>query len=186
MIARSVAVATETLYLNSRNGFAGFGVKRDGTIVDKCSRMDDVIVFGREGTMKVSKVAEKTYVGKNPAHVAIFRKEDPRFYCMIYRDGRDGPARVKRFSVKGVTRGKMYELTKGTNGTRVIYFSAHDSEKDTPSVTVVLKAAPRLRIREIEIDFADIAVKGRASQGSIVTRHKVDKVVRCKTQMELL
>jgi len=186
VIARSVAVATETLYLNSRNGFAGFGVKRDGTIVDKCSRMDDVIVFGREGTMKVSKVAEKTYVGKNPAHVAIFRKEDPRFYCMIYRDGRDGPARVKRFSVKGVTRGKMYELTKGTNGTRVIYFSAHDSEKDTPSVTVVLKAAPRLRIREIEIDFADIAVKGRASQGSIVTRHKVDKVVRCKTQMELL
>ena len=186
VIARSVAVATETLYLNARNGFTGFGVKRDGTIVDKCSRMDDVIVFGREGTMKVSKVAEKTYVGKNPAHVAIFRKEDPRFYCMIYRDGRDGPVRVKRFSVKGVTRDKMYELTKGANGTRVIYFSAHDSEKDTPSVTVVLKAAPRLRIREIEIDFSDIAIKGRASQGSIVTRHKVDKVVRRKSQMELL
>ncbi|MFP6874295.1 MAG: DNA gyrase/topoisomerase IV subunit A [Verrucomicrobiales bacterium] len=186
VVARSVAVATETLYLNSRDGFAGFGVKRDGTAVDKCSRMDDVIVFGREGTMQVSKVAEKTYVGKNPAHVAIFRKEDPRFYCMLYRDGRDGPAMVKRFSVQGVTRDKMYELTKGTNGTRVLYFSAHDSEKDTPSVTVVLKAAPRLRIREVEINFADIAVKGRASKGNIITRHKVDKVVRRKGQMELL
>jgi topoisomerase-4 subunit A len=186
VIARSVAVATETLYLNAKDGFAGFGVKRDGTVVDKCSRMDDVIVFGREGTMKVSKVAEKTYVGKNPAHVAIFRKEKPRFYCMIYRDGRDGPARVKRFSVKGVTRDKMYELSKGTKGTRVIYFSVHDSQEDTSSVTVVLKAAPRLRTREIEIDFADIAIKGRASQGSIITRHKVEKVVRRKSQMELL
>ena len=186
VIARSVAVATETLYLNARDGFAGFGVKREGTVVDKCSRMDDVIVFGREGTMKVSKVAEKTYVGKNPVHVAIFRKEDPRFYCMIYRDGRDGPARVKRFSVKGVTRDKMYELSKGSSGTRVIYFSAHDAEDDTLSVTVVLKAAPRLRTREIEIDFADIAIKGRASQGSIITRHKVEKVVRRKSQMELL
>jgi topoisomerase-4 subunit A len=186
VVARSVAVATETLYLNSKDGFAGFGVKRDGTAVDKCSRMDDVIVFGREGTMQVTKVAEKTYVGKNPAHVAIFRKEEPRFYCMIYRDGRDGPSRVKRFSVKGVTRDKMYELTKGTKGTRVLFFSAHDSEEDTLSVTVVLKAAPRLRTREIDVDFAEIAVKGRASQGSIITRHKVDKVVRRKSQMELL
>jgi topoisomerase-4 subunit A len=186
VVARSVAVATETLYLNARDGFAGFGVKRDGTVVDKCSRMDDMIVFGREGTMKVSKVAEKTYVGKKPAHVAIFRKEVPRFYCMVYRDGRDGPARVKRFSVKGVTRDKMYELTRGTQGTRVLYFSVHDSEDDTPSLTVVLKAAPRLRTREVEIDFGDLAVKGRASQGSIITRHKVDKVVRRKSQMELL
>ncbi|MCH2059495.1 MAG: DNA gyrase/topoisomerase IV subunit A [Verrucomicrobiales bacterium] len=186
VVARSVAVATETLYLNSKDGFAGFGVKRDGTAVDKCSRMDDVIVFGREGTMQVTKVAEKTYVGKNPAHVAIFRKEEPRFYCMIYRDGRDGPSRVKRFSVKGVTRDKMYELTKGTKGTRVLFFSAHDSEEETLSVTVVLKAAPRLRTREIDVDFGEIAVKGRASQGSIITRHKVDKVVRRKSQMELL
>ncbi len=186
VVARSVAVATETLYLNSKDGFAGFGVKRDGTAVDKCSRMDDVIVFGREGTMQVSKVAEKTYVGKNPAHVAIFRKEEPRFYCMIYRDGRDGPTRIKRFSVKGVTRDKMYELTKGAKGTRVLFFSAHESEKDTLSVTVVLKSAPRLRTKEIDVDFGEIAVKGRASQGSIITRHKVDKVVRRKSQLELL
>ena len=186
VVARSVAVATETLYLNSKDGFAGFGVKRDGTAVDKCSRMDDVIVFGREGTMQVSKVAEKTYVGKNPAHVAIFRKEEPRFYCMIYRDGRDGPTRVKRFSVQGVTRDKMYELTKGSKGTRVLFFSAHESEKDTLSVTVVLKSAPRLRTKEIDVDFGEVAVKGRASQGSIITRHKVDKVVRRKSQLELL
>ena len=186
VVARSVAVATETLYLNSKDGFAGFGVKRDGTAVDKCSRMDDVIVFGREGTMQVSKVAEKTYVGKNPAHVAIFRKEEPRFYCMIYRDGRDGPTRVKRFSVQGVTRDKMYELTKGSKGTRVLFFSAHESEKETLSVTVFLKSAPRLRTKEIDVDFGEVAVKGRASQGSIITRHKVDKVVRRKSQLELL
>ena len=104
VIAKNVAVATETIYLNSKTGFAGWGLKSSGVSVDRCSRMDDLIVFGREGTMQVSKVAEKTYVGKNPAHVAIFRKDDPKYYCMIYRDGREGATLVKRFTVKGVTR----------------------------------------------------------------------------------
>ncbi len=187
VVARSVAVATETLYLNAKDGFAGFGIRRDGAAVQKCSRMDDVIVFGREGTMQVSRVADKAYVGKNPAHVAIFRKGEPQFYCMVYRDGRDGAVMVKRFSgEQGVTRDKMYDLTKGTKGTRVLYFSAHASEDDTPVVTVVLKPAPRVRIKEIEIDFAEVAVKGRASKGNIVTKHKADKVVRRKAQMDLL
>ena len=186
MIAKNVAVATETIYLNSKTGFAGWGLKSSGVSVDRCSRMDDLIVFGREGTMQVSKVAEKTYVGKNPAHVAIFRKDDPKYYCMIYRDGREGATLVKRFTVKGVTREKMYELTKGTNGTRVLFFSAHDSDKETPVVNVVLKPAPRLRVKEIEINFADIAIKGRASKGNIITKNKVDKVVRKKGQLELL
>ena len=180
VIAKNVAVATETIYLNSKTGFAGWGLKSSGVSVDRCSRMDDLIVFGREGTMQVSKVAEKTYVGKNPAHVAIFRKDDPKYYCMIYRDGREGATLVKRFTVKGVTREKMYELTKGTNGTRVLFFSAHDSDKETPVVNVVLKPAPRLRVKEIEINFADIAIKGRASKGNIITKNKVDKVVRKK------
>ena len=186
VIAKNVAVATETIYLNSKTGFAGWGLKSSGVSVDRCSRMDDLIVFGREGTMQVSKVAEKTYVGKNPAHVAIFRKDDPKYYCMIYRDGREGATLVKRFTVKGVTREKMYELTKGTNGTRVLFFSAHDSDKETPVVNVVLKPAPRLRVKEIEINFADIAIKGRASKGNIITKNKVDKVVRKKGQLELL
>ena len=186
VIAKNVAVATETIYLNSKTGFAGWGLKSGGVSVDRCSRMDDLIVFGREGTMQVSKVAEKTYVGKNPAHVAIFRKDDPKYYCMIYRDGREGATLVKRFTVKGVTREKMYELTKGTNGTRVLFFSAHDSDKETPVVNVVLKPAPRLRVKEIEINFADIAIKGRASKGNIITKNKVDKVVRKKGQLELL
>ena len=186
VIAKNVAVATETIYLNSKTGFAGWGLKSSGVSVDRCSRMDDLIVFGREGTMQVSKVAEKTYVGKNPAHVAIFRKDDPKYYCMIYRDGREGATLVKRFTVKGVTREKMYELTKGTNGTRVLFFSAHDSDKETPVVNVVLKHAPRLRVKEIEINFADIAIKGRASKGNIITKNKVDKVVRKKGQLELL
>ena len=107
VVAKNVAVATETIYLNAKTGFAGWGLKRDGVSVDRCSRMDDIIIFGREGTMQVSKVAEKTYVGKNPAHVSIFRKEEPKYYCMIYRDGKDGPAMIKRFTVQGVTREKM-------------------------------------------------------------------------------
>ena len=171
VVAKNVAVATETIYLNAKTGFAGWGLKRDGVSVDRCSRMDDIIIFGREGTMQVSKVAEKTYVGKNPAHVSIFKKEDPKYYCMIYRDGKDGPAMIKRFTVQGVTREKMYDLTKGNNGTRVLFFSVHDTEEDTPLVNVVLKPAPRLRVKEIEINFADIAVKGRASKGNIITKH---------------
>jgi len=186
VVAKNVAVATETIYLNAKTGFAGWGLKRDGVSVDRCSRMDDIIIFGREGTMQVSKVAEKTYVGKNPAHVSIFKKEDPKYYCMIYRDGKDGPAMIKRFTVQGVTREKMYDLTKGNNGTRVLFFSVHDTEEDTPLVNVVLKPAPRLRVKEIEINFADIAVKGRASKGNIITKHKVGKVIRKKGQMELL
>lgn len=186
VIAKNVAVATETIYLNSKTGFAGWGQKSNGVSVDRCSRMDDLIVFGREGTMQVSKVAEKTYVGKNPAHVAIFRKDEPKYYCMIYRDGRDGATLVKRFTVQGVTREKMYDLTKGTNGTRVLFFSVHDSEKETPTVNVVLKPMPRLRVKEMEVDFADISVKGRASKGNIITKNKVEKVVRKKGQMELL
>ena len=186
VIAKNVAVATETIYLNSKTGFAGWGLKSSGVSVDRCSRMDDLIVFGREGTMQVSKVAEKTYVGKNPAHVAIFKKDEPKFYCMIYRDGRDGATLVKRFTVQGVTREKMYDLTKGNNGTRVLFFSAHESDKETPVVNVVLKPAPRLRVKEFEVNFADVSIKGRASKGNILTKNKVDKVVRKKGQLELL
>ena len=186
VIAKNVAVATETIYLNSKTGFAGWGLKSSGVSVDRCSRMDDLIVFGREGTMQVSKVAEKTYVGKNPAHVAIFKKDEPKYYCMIYRDGRDGATLVKRFTVQGVTREKMYDLTKGNNGTRVLFFSAHESDKETPVVNVVLKSAPRLRVKEFEVNFADVSIKGRASKGNILTKNKVDKVVRKKGQLELL
>ena len=186
VIAKNVAVATETIYLNSKTGFAGWGLKSSGVSVDRCSRMDDLIVFGREGTMQVSKVAEKTYVGKNPAHVAIFKKDEPKYYCMIYRDGRDGATLVKRFTVQGVTREKMYDLTKGNNGTRVLFFSAHESDKETPVVSVVLKPAPRLRLKEFEVNFADVSIKGRASKGNILTKNKVDKVVRKKGQLELL
>ena len=186
VIAKNVAVATETIYLNSKTGFAGWGLKSSGVSVDRCSRMDDLIVFGREGTMQVSKVAEKTYVGKNPAHVAIFKKDEPKYYCMIYRDGRDGATLVKRFTVQGVTREKMYDLTKGNNGTRVLFFSAHESDKETPVVNVVLKPAPRLRLKEFEVNFADVSIKGRASKGNILTKNKVDKVIRKKGQLELL
>ena len=186
VIAKNVAVATETIYLNSKTGFAGWGLKSSGVSVDRCSRMDDLIVFGREGTMQVSKVAEKTYVGKNPAHVAIFKKDEPKYYCMIYRDGRDGATLVKRFTVQGVTREKMYDLTKGNNGSRGLFFSAHESDKETPVVNVVLKPAPRLRVKEFEVNFADVSIKGRASKGNILTKNKVDKVVRKKGQLELL
>ncbi len=179
VVARQVAVANETLYLNAKDGFAGWGLKRgDGVAVDKCSRIDDLIVFGNDGTMQVMKVSDKAFVGKNPVHLALFDKDTPLYYSMIYRDGRSGAAMAKRFEVKGVTREKVYDLTKGTAGSRVLFFSIHKSPEHTLKVKLHLKPAPRLRATELDFDFADIAIKGRGSVGNIVTKHGVARIAR--------
>jgi len=181
IVAKKVVIANDTLYLNAKDGMAGWGIKRDSVAVEKCSRMDDVIVFGKDGTMQVRKISDKAFVGKNPSHVAVFRRDTPKWYCMVYRDGRDGRAMAKRFTVTGVTREKMYDLTKGTKGSRVLFFSVHNSEEEAvPVVTVHLKPALRLRNVEIELDFAEIAVKGRGANGLTVTKNPVSKVVRSK------
>ena len=174
-----VVAATETLYVNSKDGFAGWGLKKDEG-VEKCSKIDDIIAFDGEGVMRVTKVADKAFVGKRVQHIAVFRKDDEKVYSMIYRDGRQGAVYAKRFKVGGVTRDKEYDLTKGTKGSRVIYFAVHDSEEESAenAVLVHLKPAPRLRSLSRLFGFGELALKGRSVKGNLVTKHTVDRIVR--------
>lgn len=174
-----VVAATETLYVNRKDGFAGWGLKKDES-VDKCSKIDDIIAFDGGGIMRVSKVSDKAFVGKRVQHIAVFRKDEEKIYSMIYRDGLRGAVYAKRFKVGGVTRGKEYDLTKGSKGTRVLYFAVHDTEEESSNnmVLVHLKPAPRLRSLSRLFSFGELAIKGRAVKGNLVTKHAVDRVVR--------
>ncbi len=174
-----VVVANEMLYIDRKNGFAGWGLKKEEAI-EKCSQLDDVVVFSTDGVLKVTKVAEKAFVGKRPQHIAILRKDEEKIYSMIYRDGRNGPLYAKRFKIGGITRDKEYNLTKGTKGTRIMYFAVHDSEEESAANQVVVHLKPALRLRNLArvFNFGDIAIKGRAAKGNIVTKHGVDRVVR--------
>ena len=175
-----VIAATETLYLDAKNGFAGTALKKDGEPVGKCSTIDDVIVFASNGTMKVVKVAGKFFVGPRPLRVAVFRKEEDLIYSMIYRDGRDGPVLAKRFTVGGVTREKEYPLTPGRPGTRVFYFAAHRTNEESAAQMLLIHLKSGLRIRNLvrPLHFAEFGIKGRGSRGNIVTKHGVEKIVR--------
>ncbi|RFC44126.1 MAG: topoisomerase-4 subunit A [Verrucomicrobia bacterium] len=177
--AREVAVANETLYVNRRDGFVGWGLKKDEEI-GPCSRLDDIIAFSRDGTMRVVPNAEKVFIGENNVHCAVFQKDSPVVYNMIYRDGKDGALYAKRFQVTGFTRNRIYDLTKGTKGSRVHHFSVHEDEASSSAakLRVYLKPAPRLRNLEFDFDFREIAIKGRDSNGNILTKHEVDRVVR--------
>jgi len=174
-----VVAATETLYLDQKNGFAGTSLKKE-SVIEKCSNLDDLIAFSQDGEMRVMKVADKVFVGKRPVHVAIFRKDEPKFYSMIYREGRDGPVYAKRFQAGGVTRDKVYLMGKGTKGTRVFYFAVHDTEEESSANAVVVHMKSGLGLRNLTrvFSFGELAVKGRASKGNIVTKHGVDRVVR--------
>ncbi|MGC6426550.1 MAG: DNA gyrase/topoisomerase IV subunit A [Akkermansiaceae bacterium] len=178
----AVVVANETLYLDLKNGFAGYGLKKDDPI-EKCSTLDDIISFSQDAQMRVTKIAEKVFVGKRPVHVAVFRKNEEKIYSMIYREGRDGPVYAKRFRAGGVTRDKVYEMGKGTKGSRVLYFAVHDTEEASGSNLVMVHLKPVLRLRNVsrEFHFGEIAIKGRGSRGNIVTKHSVDRVVRASS-----
>ena len=184
--AKQVVIANDTLYVNRKEGFAGWSMKRDETI-SKCSRMDDVIAFSRDGNMRVVKIADKAFVGKNNILVSVFRKDEPKFYNMIYRDGRQGNALAKRFQISGVTREKLYDMTKGTPGTRVMWLSEHDSEEEADiKIRIHLKPALRLRNVVVDFDFGELSFKGRGSKGNIITRHTIDRAVRIsKSELEL-
>ncbi|MDA7518489.1 DNA gyrase/topoisomerase IV subunit A [bacterium] len=175
----AVVVASETLYLDLKNGFAGYALKKDEP-VEKCSTLDDIIAFSQDGQMRVMKVADKVFVGKRPVHVAVFRKDEEKIYSMIYREGRDGPVYAKRFRAGGVTRDKVYEMGKGTSGSRVLYFAVHESEEASADNVVMVHLKPVLRLRNVsrQFHFGEIAIKGRASKGNLVTKHTVDRVVR--------
>ena len=176
IVATSVVLANEKLYVNREEGFAGYGLKKDEFISD-CSDMDDIIVFRRDGTCVVSKVQDKAFVGKDLIHIAVFKKNDERtVYNMIYRDGKNGIVFMKRFNVTGATRDKEYDLTKGTKGSEVLYFTANPNG-ESEIVEVQLKPVAGLRKLQWDINFADIAVKGRNSLGNLVTKFQIKKIV---------
>lgn len=176
IVASRVAVANEKLYVNREEGFAGYGLKKDEFIAE-CSDIDDIIVFREDGTMTVSKIADKAFIGKGIVHINVFKKNDERtVYNMIYRDGTKGSVLIKRFSVTGVTRDKLYDLTKGSKGSEVLYFTANPNG-EAEVVTVFHKALPGIRKLQFDVNFGEITIKGRASQGNIVTKYPVRKIV---------
>jgi len=175
--AAQVVVANETLYINRKDGFAGYGLKKDEAI-EKCSNLDEIIVFGKDGSMKVMKIAEKMFVGKSPLRVNVFRRDEEKVYNMVYRDGKSGRLYAKKFKVGGVTREKEYPLFKTHSKSRIFFFAVHDSEKKNSRILVYLD--PELkRVKEmvIEFDFAWLDIQGRGAKGSTLTAHKVDRVV---------
>ena len=177
IVAAKVVVANETLYLNRKDGFAGYGLKKDEAI-EKCSDMDDVLVIGKDGVMKVMKVAYKMFVGKSPLRVAVFRRDDQKVYNMVYRDGKSGRLYAKKFKIGGVTRDKEYPLFKTHSRSRIFFFSVHDTEKKNSRVLVHLDPTlKRIKEMSIEFDFAWLELQGRSVKGSTLTTHKVDRVV---------
>lgn len=173
--ATKVAVANEKFYANFEEGFIGTSLKKDQYMFD-CSDIDDIITFRKDGSMKVVKVEAKTFIGKDILHVAVWKKNDKRtVYNMIYREGREGPYYMKRFSVTGVTRNTDYPLASDKKGSETLYFSANPNG-EAETVTVLLKPNPRIRKNKMEINFSDLAIKGRDSKGNLVTKYAVKKV----------
>ncbi|MES3018094.1 MAG: DNA gyrase/topoisomerase IV subunit A [Bacteroidota bacterium] len=174
--ASKVALANVKLYMNREDGFVGTGLRKDEFVCD-CSDLDEIIVFREDGKFNVSKVAEKTFVGKGILHAQVFKKNDERtVYNMIYRDGESGTSYIKRFSVLGVTREKEYDLTKGTKGSKTLYFTPNPNG-EAEIVNVQLKPHSKLKKLQFDIDFAEHVIKGRSSMGNIVTKYPVKKVV---------
>jgi topoisomerase IV subunit A len=185
IVAARVVVANETLFLNRKDGFAGYALKKDEAI-EKCSNLDDVIVFGKDGVMKVMKVADKMFVGKGPLRVAVFHRDDQKIYNMVYRDGQSGRLYAKKFKVGGVTRDKEYPLFKTHSKSRIFYFSVHDSEKKNSRILVHIDPLlKRVREKVIEFDFSWLELQGRGVKGSTLTAHKVDRVVNAPKTEEI-
>lgn len=173
--ATKVVIRNTKLYVNREEGFVGMGLKRDEYVTD-CSDIDDIIVFTEDGKMMVTKVSDKTFVGKGIIHVAVFKKKDKRtIYNLIYKDGTRGATYVKRFAVTGVTRDREYDLTSGSAGSKVLYFTANPNG-EAEVVTVLLRQSGSIKKLKWDLDFADILVKGRDSKGNIVTKYAVKRI----------
>ncbi|MCL2168162.1 MAG: DNA gyrase/topoisomerase IV subunit A [Lentimicrobiaceae bacterium] len=178
IVAATVAVANQKLYVNKKEGFVGTNLKKDEDVeyVCDCSDIDEIVVFRENGTFLVSKVSEKQFFGKDIIHVEVFKRNDDRtVFNMVYSDGYNGMALVKRFSVGGVTRDREYDLTKGKDGTKVIYFTSNPNG-EAEKVKVLLKAKAKLKKTQFDFDFSTLTIKGRTSQGNILSRNPVRKI----------
>lgn len=172
--AAKVAEANEKLYINREEGFIGTSLKKDEYICN-CSSIDDIIIFYKDGRYKVVKVQEKLFVDKNVLYVNVFKRNDDRtIYNAIYQNGRGGFYYMKRFAVTGVTRDKEYNLTQGAPGTKVVWFTANPNG-EAEVVKVTLKPKPRLKTLQFDIDFSELAIKGKQSQGNLVTKNEVHR-----------
>src|SRR5690606_12465322 len=168
--AAQVALANAKLYVNREEGFIGTGMRKD-EFVGECSDIDDIIVFREDGKYSVTKVQDKVFVGKGIIHVAVFKKGDDRtIYNAIYKEGSSGTTYVKRFAVTSVTRDKEYDITKGAKGSKVLYFTANPNG-EAEIVNIQLKPHSKLRKLNFDLDFAEIAIKGRGSLGNIVSKY---------------
>ena len=175
IVATKVAEANQKLYINRQDGFIGTGLKKD-EFVCNCSDIDDIIIFYRDGKFKVIRVAEKLFVGKNVLYLAVFKKNDSRtIYNVVYRDGKKGPCLIKRFNVTSVTRDKEYDLTQGTPGSKIMYFTANPNG-EAEIIKVTLEPQPKLKKIFIEKDFSEIIIKGRASKGNLLTKYTVHRI----------
>jgi topoisomerase IV subunit A len=173
--ATVVAANNQKLYVNREDGFIGYGNKKDEFVTD-CSDIDDIIVFLRNGTFKVVKIAEKVFVGKDIIHVEIFKKNDERkVYNTVYYDGKSKRSYIKRFQVLAVTRDRDYDLTRGEEDSKVLYFTANPNA-EAETINVYLHARSRAKIKQFEFNFADLEVKGRGAQGNILTKYPIRKV----------
>ena len=173
--ATVVAANNAKLYVNRADGFVGFGLKKDEFVCD-CSDLDDIIAFKRDGTCVVSKIQDKVFMGKDIIHVAVYRKGDERMvYNMVYLDGTTGRAMVKRFQVLSVTRDREYVLTKGTKGSKVLYFTANPNG-EAEIVAVYLTQGAKARVKVFDFDFSTIEIKGRAANGNILTKYPIRKI----------
>ncbi len=179
--ASVVVAANKKLYVDREEGFAGWGLKKDEFVVD-CSDIDDIIVFRRNGIMMVSRVQEKAFFGKDIIHVAVWKKGDDRtIYNMVYQDGTNGPTMMKRFAVDAITRDKEYDLTAGTKNSKVLYFTPNPNG-EAEVLNVLLRPRPHLKKLRLEVNFAELDIKGRGAKGNILTKHLISKI----TQREAL
>ncbi|WP_340063101.1 DNA gyrase/topoisomerase IV subunit A [Ascidiimonas aurantiaca] len=173
--ATKVVIRNTKLYVNRAEGFIGTSLKRDEYVTD-CSDIDDIIVFTKQGKMMVTRVVDKTFVGKDIIHVAVFRKNDKRtIYNMIYKDGKGGASYIKRFYVSGVTRDREYDLTQEKKNSDVLYFSAN-ANGEAEIITVHLRQAGSIKKIKWDVDFADVLIKGRNSKGNIVSKYAVKRI----------
>lgn len=175
IVATKVVMRNAKLYMNRSEGFIGTALRKEEFIAD-CADIDDVIVFRNDGKMMVTKVDSKTFVGKNIIHAAVFKKKDKRtIYNMVYKDGKTGYTYMKRFAVTAITRDKEYDLTTGAKGSKVLYFTANPNG-EAEKITVNLRAVGTIKKLKWDLDLAELAIKGRASRGNIVSKYSVRKI----------